>query len=895
MPRNPALLASKDHVIKALEYLMKSNDVLIPSTGYDLVYKGKFFPPKEVIRWALKLANIKGWNEADLYGGTPTNSPLQKLGFQITSKNNNKIMVPINKIAELKSRYNEFKERAPFYKTRIKQLELGFVNWARNVLLETLKAPLTNERLTGLIQILKNGSKKDNIFHYLEKNIVNPKERKRIIDSYNKMGETGFTGGGKGGIVKPLKVAQLKKIQSFLLNSARVKSIDEGIELVENFESLHIPEIKHATYSAWLYYINPEIFPIKNNSNSTFIAWCEQPTNSYPVAIKLFHEVSDILGEKELGLIDAFTHVFSDEEETETDNEQNKISTMSLNTILYGPPGTGKTYHTIEKAVRIINPKFFDDEVTRGEIKNEYDRLKKERRIEFITFHQSMSYEDFIEGIKPKKPEEGDIYVKYQVEEGIFKKIAKLAEYKPTTESTTFSLSDEEFNNVSFYKISLGNTAIADDEQIYRYCIDNNYIALGWGGAIDFTGKSGNDIQLMVPAELEKFAAQAVNYFIHSLKIGDYVVVTNGNLRFRAIGKVTGEYEYKKVEGLDVQQFRTVQWLVKDVDFPVEELNNKQFSQQSIYKLNKAEIKKGFFVKSAVEKRIVKQGQKNYVLIIDEINRGNIAQIFGELITLIETDKRKGKEEELEVLLPYSKESFSVPSNLFIIGTMNTADRSVEALDTALRRRFVFEQIMPQPELVSPRALLLQLYNRNIGIGWDEEPFASNAATLYRLLGIDKSIEQVLEDQEFNSDRDYWILADFNILKDEDFTGINLENLLVKINYRIQKLLDVDHQIGHSFFMNILSIEQLYEVFYQKIIPQLQEYFYGDYGKIGLVLGSEFISYANTEEKFSFANFQYDDKDELAEKRVYTTNRFQNEKGEIDFDAFENAVKTVYL
>ena len=623
-------------------------------------------------------------------------------------------MIQGNKILELKNRYNRFKERGPFYKTRIKQLELGFVNWARNVLLETLKAPLTNERLTGLIQMLKNGSKKDNIFHYLEKNIINPKERKRIIDSYNKMGETGFTGGAKGGIVKPLKVVQLKKIQSFLLNSARVKNIDEGIELVENFESLHIPEIKHATYSPWLYYINPEIFPIKNKSNSTFIAWCEQPTNSYPVAIKLFHEVSDILGEKELGLIDAFTHVFSDEEETETNYEQKKNSTMSLNIILYGPPGTGKTYHTIEKAVRIINPKFFDDEVTRGEIKSEYDRLKKEGLIEFITFHQSMSYEDFIEGIKPKKPEEGDTYVKYEVEEGIFKKIAKRADYKPT------------------------------------------------------------------------------------------------------------------------------------------------------------------------------------VLIIDEINRGNIAQIFGELITLIETDKRKGKEEELEVLLPYSKEVFSVPPNLYIIGTMNTADRSVEALDTALRRRFEFEQILPQPELLLPKTMIVRMLNlpESLDYDWEDESYRKIADSLYELLGINKSIEGKLND--WLEEEEEWKTKHLNHIHESDFTGINLKELLLTINSRILKLLDADHQIGHAFFMNAFSTKILYNVFYHKILPQLQEYFYGDFGKIGLILGNDFVTYKNSDQVFSFAKFDYEDQQDLAEKRIYNINHFQNEDGEIDYHAFVYAIKNIY-
>jgi hypothetical protein len=378
-------------------------------------------------------------------------------------------------------------------------------------------------------------------------------------------------------------------------------------------------------------------------------------------------------------------------------------SKAPLNQILYGPPGTGKTYHTINKAVSIANPNFSFDAKTRQDIKDEYERLKKDGQIEFITFHQSMTYEDFIEGIKPKKPEVGDTFLKYDIEEGIFKKIAKRAYHKPSIQESRFSLTPEEYAQANFYKISLGNTAIPDDEQIYRYSVDNGYIALGWGGPNDFTGKSEHDIALMVPSVLGKFEAQSVNYFVHYLKVGDYVIVSYGNLAFRAIGRVTGEYEYKQIKGLEVvSQFRKVDWLLKDVEIPVEEVYNKQFQQQTIYKLNKSDIKQEFFVKNTVPVKQGGEAKKNYVLIIDEINRGNVSAIFGELITLIEEDKRQGNNEALEVMLPYSKEKFSVPSNLYLIGTMNTADRSVEALDTALRRRFVFEEMMAKPDLLSP-------------------------------------------------------------------------------------------------------------------------------------------------------------------------------------------------
>ena len=199
---------------------------------------------------------------------------------------------------------------------------------------------------------------------------------------------------------------------------------------------------------------------------------------------------------------------------------------------------------------------------------------------------------------------------------------------------------------------------------------------------------------------------------------------------------------------------------------------------------------------------------------IDEINRGNVSQIFGELITLIEDDKRLGREEALETLLPYSKDNFSVPPNLYIIGTMNTADRSVEALDAALRRRFSFEEMNPQPDLIAS--------------------------------------EGKLKDKEGK-------LGD-----------IDLPQLLKTLNKRIEKLLDKDHLIGHSYFMEVQDLAGLKAVFQNKIIPLLQEYFFGDYGKIGLVLGNDFFVPAKDEETFLFASFRKYDDTEFAEREIYT-------------------------
>ena len=212
------------------------------------------------------------------------------------------------------------------------------------------------------------------------------------------------------------------------------------------------------------------------------------------------------------------------------------------------------------------------------------------------------------------------------------------------------------------------------------------------------------------------------------------------------------------------------------------------------------EIVDGVFKKLALKAK--ENPSQDYAIFIDEINRGNVAAIFGELITLIEDDKREGNDNSLQVTLPYSKTKFSVPKNLYLIGTMNTADRSVEALDTALRRRFSFKEMAPKPELIASDGKL-------------------------------KDSNGIIEE-------------------------IDLVKLLSTINNRIEKLIDKDHKIGHAYFMNIETKPQLVEAFKNKVIPLLEEYFFGDFGKISLILGSSFIS-KETDQEVTFAkSSEYD-------------------------------------
>ncbi|MGQ2984342.1 AAA family ATPase [Flavobacterium sp.] len=516
--------------------------------------------------------------------------------------------------------------------------------------------------------------------------------------------------------------------------------------------------------------------------------------------------------------------------ESETNPDDMSIDKKpTLNQILFGPPGTGKTYHSIDKALQIIDE---EEEkklswTNREEVKKQFDKRLTEGRIVFTTFHQSMSYEDFIEGIKPVlDSEETDDAtekesLKYEIKDGIFKSIANLATgVSGNIERTT----EIDFGSKDFYKMSLGGKHRPEK---HNWSIKNNLIFLGWGDDKDFTALKGikdwkpfrdkfkQDYPELVAES--KYVIQAV-FIFQNMKVGDIVFITKGNNIIDAIGVITGEYFYDDSQEIDNYQFRNVKWLATDLNAAPDVFIRKKISQQTIYEFYnndvKIEVLEDYFNSSDPGDA----QEKKYVLIIDEINRGNVSQIFGELITLIEQDKRIGQDEALEITLPYSKQKFGVPDNLYIIGTMNTADRSVEALDTALRRRFSFEEMPPK----------------------------------YKLPELEYEVY-----------------------------GYQASEILKTINHRIEKLLDRDHAIGHSYFIN-KDEETIVESFYKCIIPLLQEYFFGDYGKIGLVLGKGFISKKEWDKSsYSFADFDYEGSGDFDEKEVYRIIDYRSDESSI--------------
>jgi 5-methylcytosine-specific restriction enzyme B len=537
----------------------------------------------------------------------------------------------------------------------------------------------------------------------------------------------------------------------------------------------------------------------------------------------------------------------NEDEEVEVDekghikmtNEGEQI--QPLNQILYGSPGTGKTYNTINKALeiifeaeknknKIIKYKYQEHELEksieelenvlikkihntneRKDLKAVFEYFKDEQRgqIEFITFHQSYGYEEFVEGIKAKTNEETK-KIEYEIEAGIFKKLCGKAK---TLKAQTNKL-DFDWNRGNIFKMSLGGK---NDSEILDWCLDNEYISMGWGNEIDFSSVTAQSWEsfrdkaksLYQNLDTDRFTLQAMYAFKEWMKKDDLVFVSLGNLKIVAIGQVIGDYEYKEnIDEIKYSQFRKVKWLFIDKSgIPVEKLLNKKLSQQTIYNLDKSYVKKDFLDSLFTEND--KEQLKNYVLIIDEINRGNISKIFGELITLIEPSKRIAADEEIRVKLPYSGEPFGVPQNLYIIGTMNTADRSIAPIDTALRRRFVFEEMAPKSNLL-------------------------------------KSIT----------------------IKENKV--IELYKLLEAINKRIEYLYDRDHTIGHAYLIDVNTFNDLKFAFKNKIIPLLAEYFYEDWENIKLVLDDSENRFITVKEKGNHLALSGMDKN--YNKKLYSVN-----------------------
>ncbi len=510
---------------------------------------------------------------------------------------------------------------------------------------------------------------------------------------------------------------------------------------------------------------------IENTDNYNFLSvkWFEfeKPVECKKVHRNTFVNINDRKEE--------FYELIKNNKANEINNENTGVSMgievsqiFGLNQILYGSPGTGKTYHTINKALEIIlekelgknylklsskqkeekliseAKKIYELNKTEISLKKEDDNrevlkqvfefYKKQGQIEFVTFHQSYGYEEFVEGIKAKTTDRG---IEYKIEAGIFKKLSNKSKVK--------------------YYLS------AFDGKHYAEMIEK--------------GK-------------------------------DFIVLTGARIRFDS----TNTFKQQKAKDIFIKESNCV----KKEDIYI--------SQKDYIFSSKSLASSVILGRESNGNDDWKINNKNYVLIIDEINRGNISKIFGELITLIEPSKRIGADEEIRVKLPYSgdtEEPFGVPQNLYIIGTMNTADRSIAPIDTALRRRFIFEEMAPNPSLLSG-----------------------------------------------------------------NIQGVNLQSLLKAINTRIEYLYDRDHTIGHAYLIDVKTLDDLKFTFKNKIIPLLAEYFYEDWENIKLVLDDKNNKFINVKEKGNHPALNGMDKN--YNKKLYSVNDIDNLEAEDFISIYPN-------
>ena len=429
------------------------------------------------------------------------------------------------------------------------------------------------------------------------------------------------------------------------------------------------------------------------------------------------------------------------------------------NVVLYGAPGTGKTYDVPELAVRLCDPALMATIPSREEIVNRYNQLKTEKRIAFTTFHQSLDYEDWIEGLRPVVNENNQ--VTYEIESGIFKKLCEEAE-RPVVKDKQVGIAD----NAVVWKVSLARTG---DNDVRRECMENNHIRIGWDG---YGPVISDETDWTIHNETGR---KILDAYINKMKIGDIVMSCYSSQTIDAIGVVVSDYEFED-NFPNYKRVRRVNWLVKNINENIVEMNDgKTMVESSVYRLNSITLND---VKSILEKydtsSKMEENDKAYVMVIDELNRGNVSKVFGELITLLEADKRKGRINAESVVLPYSKKAFHIPNNVYLIATMNTADRSLGSLDYAIRRRFAFIAEKPfglgvegfdEDLFEKVSSMFVENFDKYKESGWDQTMKLKPAATL---------------SGEYKPE-DVWIGHSYFIMRDEEGEDNTNNRLLYEI------------------------------------------------------------------------------------------------------------------
>ncbi|EOH4805831.1 AAA family ATPase [Campylobacter jejuni] len=442
-------------------------------------------------------------------------------------------------------------------------------------------------------------------------------------------------------------IDKMKNLFSEYLNKKKLNknTINKYIQVIENISKEFL---KENLYSCDLFSFDQNIN--KLNKNEEFELKNSNGHNMYSSALNYYRAF----------LIDYYEQDIFITERVQSEESNMKI--IPLNQILYGPPGTGKTYHTIDKALEIISKEekiqipSEDDRINRKKL---FDEYVKNGQIVFTTFHQSYGYEEFVEGIKPRiDSKENSKEIEYEIKDGIFKELCE----KALDNYENSILNADELNK----KIELKEKV----ENFLNWLLETN----------EPIGKT-----------------KGGNFFVVEIDNKTIVIYSEGVERFDGIFNLNLSIFMELLKCKD--EFNNATEMFKKV------FNRDYADRTHTYYFNLVKKFKAYEEKQLTAKIENNKNNDNslkpYIIIIDEINRGNLSKIFGELITLIEPSKRIGEKEELKVTLPYSGEKFGVPKNVYIIGTMNTADRSITSLDTALRRRFEFIEMMPDVSKLS--------------------------------------------------------------------------------------------------------------------------------------------------------------------------------------------------